>query len=153
VPRGHEHAVDIDLHDPAPVLRRHVEDAAAPADSDIVVEAVEPAELLERSIDHGAGLLFVGNVRHEGSGRAPLLPDHRDGAFGSLLIEIDHENLGPGPGEQDRCRAAIPDAVIRRPAASDDRDLACEAERILPLRSIRHPVPPQDPSPPAPHPL
>src|SRR6267142_1248258 len=53
--RRHEHAVDIDLHDPAPVLRSHVDDTAATTYSDIVVEAIEPAELRECGVDHHPG--------------------------------------------------------------------------------------------------
>ena len=39
-----EHAVDIDLHDLAPQIDRGIDDGAAAADADIVVEEVEPAE-------------------------------------------------------------------------------------------------------------
>ena len=84
-------------------------------------------------------MLFIGDVRDKPSGRAALLPDHRYGAFGSLMIEIDNEDLGARPGEQDRRRAAIADAVIRRTAPRDDRDFSGEAEPVLPLRSVRHP--------------
>ena len=105
-----------------------VDDAAAPADADIVVEAVEPAELRDRGVDHRAGLLFVGDVGDEGAAVPPSACDHRDGALGPLAIEIDDEHLGAGAGEQDRRRTAIADAVIRRPATGDDRHLAGEAE-------------------------
>ena len=152
MPRGHEHAVDIDLHDPAPILRGHIDDAAAAADADIVVEAIEPAEPRDRRVDHGAGLLFVGDVRDEGSGRAALRLNHRDGALGALAIEIDDENLRAGPGEQDRRRAAIADAVIRRTATGDDRHLAGQAELVSPFgppSSAPSPNPSAYPHPPA----
>ena len=137
MPRGHEHAVDIDLHDPSPILRGHFDDAAASADADIVVEAIESAEPGDRLGDHRARLLFVGDVRDEGSGRAALRLNHRDGALGAIAVEVDDENLGAGPGQQDRRRAAIPDAVIRRTATGDDRHLAGQAE-IVALDRARH---------------
>src|SRR5712671_6533789 len=137
--RRHEHAVDIDLHDPAPVLRSHVDDTAATTYSDIVVEAIEPAELRECGVDHRAGLWLVRDIGNKGSRSAALRRDHRHGALGPLLIEIDDQHPGAGAGQQDGRRAAIADAVIRRPAPGDDRHLAFEAERAIALRSVRHP--------------
>jgi hypothetical protein len=144
MPRGHEHAIYVDLHDPAPVLRGHLDDAAAPADPDIVVEAVEPAELPDRGADHGAGLLFVGHIGNERRGRAALRLNHRDGALGSIAIEIDNENLGAGAGKQDRRSTAVADAVICRTAAGDDCDFAGEAQ-IVALTDVRHLRPPKVP--------
>src|SRR5207248_559427 len=44
--------------------------------------------------------------------------------------DIDDEHLGAGPRQEDRGGAPIADAVIRRPAAGDDRDLAGEPEIV-----------------------
>src|ERR1700736_2244144 len=49
--------------------------AAATAYSDIVVEAIEPAELGERGIDHRAGLWLVRDIGNKGGRSAALLRD------------------------------------------------------------------------------
>jgi hypothetical protein len=138
VARDHEHAVDIDLHDPAPILRRDIDDTAAPADPDIVVEAGEPAKPRDRLGDHRACLSLVCHIGDERRGGAALRLDHRDSTRGTIEVEIDNENLGAGAGKKDRRGTAIADAVIRRPATSDDRHLAGKAKRVFALRSIRH---------------
>jgi hypothetical protein len=43
---------------------------------------------------------------------------------GELEIAVSDHHLGAGPRQQDRCRAAIADAVACRTAAGDQRDLA-----------------------------
>src|SRR5262249_60640727 len=74
--RSHEHAVDVDLHDAAPVLRGHLDDAATAADADIVVEAIEPAELVDGGIDHCSGLALLGDVGNKGGGGSALVRNH-----------------------------------------------------------------------------
>src|SRR6476646_1340586 len=136
--RGDEHALDIHLHDPAPLLQSHLGHSAGTADPDIVVEAVEPAELRERALDHCARLLLVSDIGDERSGSATLFRDHRHSAFGALAVEIDDEDFCAGACQQDRRRAAVADPVVRRSAAGDDRHLAGEPE-IVALAWLRHP--------------
>jgi len=94
VARSQEHAVDIDLHDPAPVLGSHVYDAAAAADPDIIVEAIEPAEPLQRRGDHGASLPLVGDVGDKGGGGSAFGCDHRERPLGPLALDIDDQHPG-----------------------------------------------------------
>ena len=58
---------------------------------------------------------------------AAVLGNHRDGALGQRDIAIDHEDTRAGASEQNCRRPAIADAVARRPATGDDRDLAGHA--------------------------
>ena len=139
--RNEEHAVDIDLHDPAPIGDRGIDDAAAPADPDIVVEQVEPAEPGERLVDQRAALHLVDHVGDERRGGAALLGDHRHGLRGGLGHDIDDQHAGAGARQQHRRGAAIADAVIGRAAAGDDRHLARKAEIIDGGLRIAHGVP------------
>ena len=131
IARGHKHAVDIDLHDPAPLLRRHLSHPARTTDPDIVVEAVEPAEPRERLGHHRVCLPLVSDIGDEGGGGPTFRLDHRHGAFGALAVEIDDKDFGPGACKQDRCSPPVADAVIRRSAAGDDRHLAGKAEIVV----------------------
>src|SRR5229473_6883148 len=63
---------------------RGIDDGAASADPDIVVQEVEPAEPGECGIDDRAALRLVGHVGDERHGDAALSCDHRDGLVGGL---------------------------------------------------------------------
>ena len=62
-----------------------------------------------------------------GRGSAALGLDHLDRALGELQVEIGHHHLGAGARQQDRRSPAVADAVARRAATADDRDLAGQA--------------------------
>ena len=129
--REQEHALDIDLHDLAILLRLLVDHAAAAADADIVVEEIEPAELIDGGVDQLPAIVLVGDVAGDRGRRAAFVPDHLDGAFGELEIAVGDHHFRAGPRQQDRRRAAIADAVACRAAAGDQRDLAGEASVFL----------------------
>ena len=57
-----EHGLDIDLHDPAVLLRLFRNHAAAAADADIVVEKIEPAEAIDAGRDQGFAIGLIGDV-------------------------------------------------------------------------------------------
>ena len=139
-----EHRLDVDLHHPAIFLGLLVDDAAAAADADIVVEEVEPAPAVDRRIDQPLALGLLGDVAGMRRGRAALGLDHLHRALGELEVEIGHQHLGAGARQQDRRGAAVADAVARRAAARDDRDLAGQAGVVL--RSL-HRIPLQVPAP------
>ena len=119
-----EHGLDVDLHHAAILVRLLVDDAAAAADADIVVEEVEPAEAVDGSIDQPLAFGLTGGVEGFGRGGAALGLDHLDRAFGELQVAVGHQHLGAGARQQDRRRPAVADAVARCPAAAQDRDLA-----------------------------
>src|SRR5207247_6091835 len=73
---GQKHAVDVDGHQPAPVLFALVDDGAAAADADVVVEEVEAAEAVEGGLDHGGAVGGLGDVGLEGEGLAAAGLDH-----------------------------------------------------------------------------
>src|SRR5262249_25433508 len=101
------------------------------SDANIVVEAIEPPETLERRFDHRAGLRLVRDVGYKGRGGAAFGGDHRNGALGALAFEIDDEYLCPGARPQDRRGTAAADAIVQCAAAGDDGDLAVETKRIV----------------------
>jgi hypothetical protein len=142
VARYEEHAVDIDPHDPPPILDRRVDDAAARPDPDIVVEQIEPAEAFQGVVDQRAALRLVADIGDERLGFATLLLDHRDGLLGRLAQEVDDEDPRAGPRQQDCRRASIADPVIGRAAAGDDRHLAAEAKIVRRGLRLAHAAPP-----------
>src|SRR6185437_7387814 len=114
---GHkEHRLDVHLHHPPPTLRALIDDTAAAADPDIVVEQVHASEAVERRVDHGPALLFVGDISFERDSRAALGSDHRHGALGEFDLTVNHKHIHTAPGEQHRGSTAIADAVLRRAA-------------------------------------
>src|SRR5262249_61729228 len=137
--REQEHGLDVDLHDASIVLGPLVDDAAAAADTDIVVEEVEPAPALDGGVDQPLAVRFVGDVpgmRHRG---AAFSGNHRHGAFGEPQLAIGDDDPGPGARHQDRGGTPVADTVVGCSAAADDGDLTCETRVIL---ASRHSVSP-----------
>jgi hypothetical protein len=110
-----------------PALLAHVEDGAAAADPHVVVEEVEPAEPVQRRLDHRRALRGLGDVGLERDGLAALLVDHRDGSSREITGAIDHDDPRARLGEQDGGGAAVADTVARRAAPRDDGDLPLES--------------------------
>jgi len=122
---------------------RGIDDGAASADPDIVVQEVEPAEPGECGIDDRAALRLVGHVGDERHGDAALSCDHRDGLVGGLGHDVDDQHASSGARQEDRRGAAIADAVIGRAAAGDDRRLAGQTQIIDGGLRIAHVSPTQ----------
>src|ERR1700733_12830201 len=79
---------------PPPVfLGLLLDDAAAAADADIVVEEVEPAPALDGGLDQPLAFGLMGDIAGHGRGTAALGLDHCDRARGKPEIEIGHHYL------------------------------------------------------------
>src|SRR6185312_14537516 len=126
-----EHRLHVHLHHPTPTLRALIDDTAAAADPDIVVEQVHASEAVERRVDQRPALLFVGDISFERDSRAALGSDHRHGALGEFDLTVNDKDLHATSGEQHRGSTAIADAVLRGAAAGNDGNLAGEARRIV----------------------
>ncbi len=147
---GEEHRLDVDLHHASPGLGRLVDDRAAAADADVVVEEVEPAEAVERGGDHAAALGVVGEVGLMRGRGAAFRRDHGHRALGQGQVAVDDQHAGAGPGQQDRRRPAVADAVAGSAASGDDGDLAGQAGIVcgsrLRANSWHSPGPPTSPA-------
>jgi hypothetical protein len=124
--RDAEVATQVDPDDGVPLLLRGAHEHAVPDDAGVVHHHVEPAEALDRLLDHRAGLLpvrHVGAVRDGLAARSPDLRHHLVGrrARAALALErdadvVDHDR-GALPGELEGVRAT--EAASR---AGDDDD-------------------------------
>src|SRR3989454_3440420 len=125
---GHqEHGLDVDLHDPAPGLLALFDHGAPAADADIVVEEVEPAEAIERRLDHRPAILGFGDVGLAPDRLATERFDHRHRPRRELRGTINDDDARSGFGQQDRRGAPVADAVPRGAASGHDGDLTVES--------------------------
>jgi hypothetical protein len=130
VVHGSEGALHVHADDRVEVVLGHREDHLVSQDAGVVHEHVEPAERLDRLVDHVLGAGEVGDVVVVGDGLATLLLDERGHLLGGAGVgaltgrgpaEVVHHDLGALRRELQRL--APPDAMTR---AGDDRDLAVE---------------------------
>ena len=126
-----EHCLDVDPHYAPILLGVLVDDAAAAADADIVVEEVEPAPAVDGGLDQPLAFGLNGDVAGQRRSAATLGLDHFDRSPGKPRIEIGHHHLGTGPRQQDRRGPAVADTIPRGAATADDRDLVSQASVVL----------------------
>ena len=129
--RGQEHGLNIDPHHAGPPFPGLVHDRGLAGDADVVVKGVDPAERIDRCRDHRRALGLVREVRLVSHSDAALGFDHLDGATGQRQVSVDDEHARSGPGEQDRRRPAVADAVTGRAAAGDDGAFPFQAQTFL----------------------
>ena len=125
-----EVALEVHRDDGVPVGLVHVEDHLVAEDAGVVDDDVEPAERLDRLVDHRPRAGERRDVAGVGDRLTAPATDHVDDGLGDGLVgaltarraaEVVDDDLGPGIGQLHRVPA--PDAV---PSASDDGHLAIE---------------------------
>ena len=126
---GKEHAVDIHRHHVTPALGIFIHNAAAAADSNIVVEYVESTPGRQRCCDHRRTILFTRDICCVCLRAATGRLDHRNCLFGKFDLAVDAKHTDAAGGEQYRRCTAVTNAIIERTCAGDDGDLAVEAVR------------------------
>ena len=114
-----EHAVEVDAHDPSPVVERVVADGEVrAADAGVVDGAVEAPEVLDHGGDHLGHRGLLGDVGLDGTRVAPDLRRH---ALGRLAGDVDDRH--PGAAGRGPMGARLADA---RAGSGDQDDLAVE---------------------------
>ena len=117
--QAQEHAVEVDAHDPAPVVERVIADGGMrAADAGVVDRAVEASELLDHGGDHLGHRALLGDVGLDGTG---VTADLRRHALGRLPGDVDDRHPGATGGRPMGARLA--DA---RAGSGDQDDLAVE---------------------------
>jgi hypothetical protein len=129
--REQEHTLDIDLHHAPVLFGPFINDTAAAADTNIVVEEVEAAPAVDGGIDQRFAIGFVGDVASMRRRHAACRRDHLDGAFGRFEITIGHQHFGACARQQHGRRPTVADAIIRRSPSADERDLVHQARIFL----------------------
>ena len=135
-----EHGFDVDLHHAPIFLHLLIDDAAAAADADIVVEEVEPVPAVDGGLDQPFAFGLNGDVAGHSQGNATLGLDHFDRAPGKPTIEIGHHHLGTGARQQDRRSPAIADTVARSTPTADDCDLASQTGTLAIFHARFRPI-------------
>jgi hypothetical protein len=116
-PGGADHAEEVDVQDPAPLLERVVLDRALGADAGVVDQHVQAAPALGHGGHGGADRGVVGHVGDQGQGPLGAL----DRLGGGRGVQVEGGHPGPPSGQQpDRGQT---DAG---PAAGDRRDQTFE---------------------------
>ena len=90
--RREKHAVDVHFHDPPPACRILVQDIAATADTDIVVEHIEPSPQRDGRGDHRIAVSCLGDIGFECVGNAARILNHGDRPLRQCDIAIHAEN-------------------------------------------------------------
>ena len=121
-----EDAIDIDCLLAAPVLMAHLEDRGADADTGIVDENVEPAELVLNGCDDFLPARLARHVMAVSACCAAGLGDDLDRFLEARLVHVGHDDLGPLGGQRD-CRP--PADTARR--ARDQRHLAAYPSHVF----------------------
>ena len=83
---------------------------------------VDPTECLDRCSGYSFTVVGVGHVGADGEGRAALGFDHGGGGHTQLVLAIDAHDSRALAGQEDRCCAAVADAVTRGAGTGDDGD-------------------------------
>src|SRR5262245_45546276 len=96
--------------------------AARATHPDIVDEHVEPAPPRDDIADRSLASLRVRDVAGKNDRRSALALDHRVRAFGGRALEVEKRDMHTLAREQNRCGAAVADAIAQRARAGDDRD-------------------------------
>ena len=112
----------------------HIRVPAGHADPDIVVQDVETAPPGSRLLHCCCNLRLARDVRLEGRSFAVLVGDHFGRFAGRCQIAVDAQHPRALAREEERRGAAVAHAVTRTlPRAHDDRDLAFQSHRSLPV--------------------
>ena len=120
---GKDHAAQIERHQSIEHPTRYVFDdgiANRQAGTDVVVQDVQLAKILDRDVDDRTDTLFIQDVDMSGNRRAAFAFDHIDRCLRRLQIDIPNDDLRAFASELYGGGASIANRFTRGLAASDD---------------------------------
>ena len=98
LPVAQEHALEVNVNDPVPLVQGHLLSGSPGADAGIGHHNIQAAHLFRGSPDHGGNLLLIGDITGHGIHRSALLAQFLGGGVDGFLIDV-------GNGHHGACRA------------------------------------------------
>ena len=112
-PTRPEHRVEVRRHREVPVVLARVDEPARHLHRGVVVEDVEPSEVVDRDLHHGVAVGPPGDVRVHGDPAAPGRVDLADRLAGAVIVEVGNDDPCALVREQRGLRRG-PDPTRRR---------------------------------------